>query len=588
MRLRVVLPILGISVSIALMFFIHPGRNPAKAAVEFDPNSIQLVEVGAGLNQPLVIANAGDGSGRLFVVERAGRIRILKNGVLIPTPFLDIDTIVNSSSGEQGLLALAFHPDYVTNGLFYTVHTSQDGSLVLARFTRSQNNPDLANANSMVPLLTIPHPTHTNHNGGTLVFGPDGYLYWSTGDGGGAGDTANNAQNLTVLLGKILRLNVNSGSPYDIPVDNPFVGHSNQSVRREIWAYGLRNPWRISFDRQTGDLYIGDVGQGAREEIDFQPAASAGGENYGWRVMEGSLCYNPSSGCEQSGKVLPVAEYDHSLGCSVTGGHVYRGNDFPILQGYYFYGDFCSGRLFVLQNAPGTGWESFQLLDTAYLISTFGEDEQEELYLADYRGGRIYQLRYSSFTDVPSSHPYWEDIEILYANGLTAGCSTSPLMFCPNDIMNRAQSAVFMVRGMLGAGYMPSFPVHKLGDNWTLGSWAEPWAEAIIDEELSTGCSTSPLLYCPWEKLPREQVVIFGLKMKYGANYQPPAATGTLFSDMTDPNYYATKWAEKAYSDGLLPACGTSGGKPLFCPSELVTRGLGAYVIVRAKNLSMP
>src|SRR5215208_1247583 len=337
-----------LSICLSLMASTLFGKTSVKAAADFDSKYVRLVEVTSGLLQPLLITNAGDGSGRLFIIERAGRIRIIKNGTLLSTPFLDIHTIVNSTSGEQGLLALAFHPDYENNGQFYTVHNNQDGSLVLSRFTRSQNNPDLANANSMIPLLTIPHPNNTNHNGGTLAFGPDGYLYWSTGDGGGGGDPANNAQNLNVLLGKILRLDVNSDTPYGIPSDNPFFNQAN--VRKEIWAYGLRNPWRISFDRQTGDLFIGDVGQSVREEIDFQPAASNGGENYGWRVMEGSLCFNPSSNCDKSGKVLPVAEYDHTLGCSVTGGHIYRGTRFPSLTGYYFYGDYCSGRLFSLKN----------------------------------------------------------------------------------------------------------------------------------------------------------------------------------------------------------------------------------------------
>ncbi len=360
-----------------------------------------------------------------------------------PTPYLDIHTIVNSSSGEQGLLALAFHPDYENNGQFYTVHVASDNSLVLSRFLRSQNNPDLADPNSRTTLLVIPHPTYTNHNGSTLAFGPDGYLYWSTGDGGGGGDPSNNAQNLTVLLGKILRLDVNSGSPYGIPSSNPFYNSPTPGIRKEIWAYGLRNPWRISFDRQTNDLYIADVGQSAREEINFQPAGSAGGQNYGWRVMEGSLCYNPSTNCDKSGKTLPVAEYDHTLGCSVTGGYVYRGTGYPALQGIYFYGDFCSGRLFGLKKDPSTGWQAVQILDTSYSITTFGEDDFGEVYLADYAAGKIYQLVSSTFADVPVTHPYYRDIETLYANGMTAGCSTNPLKYCPDQIMNRAQTAVF-------------------------------------------------------------------------------------------------------------------------------------------------
>jgi glucose/arabinose dehydrogenase len=360
----------------------------------FVPQGVRFLEFASGFDQPIFITNAGDGSGRLFIIERAGLIRIYKNGALLSTPFLDIQSIVKSTGGEQGLLALAFHPNYESNGQFYTVHTNSSDSLVLSRFTRSAANPDLADANSRISLLTIGHPTNQNHNGGTLAFGPDGYLYWSTGDGGGGGDPSNNAQNLNSLLGKILRLDIDAGSPYAIPSSNPYFNNPSPSIRKEIWSYGLRNPWRFSFDRQTGDIFIGDVGQGAREEVNFQPANDSGGKNYGWRVMEGSLCYNPSSGCDQSGKVLPIAEYDHSMGCSISGGYIYRGTAYPQMDGYYFYGDFCSGIVNTLHNETPNGWSSQLVSDTSYSISTFGEDEQGELYFADYGTGIIYQISY--------------------------------------------------------------------------------------------------------------------------------------------------------------------------------------------------
>lgn len=359
----------------------------------FQAQHVRFVEMASGLSQPLLITNANDGSGRLFVIQRAGQILIYKNGAFLSTPFLNIQPIVNSSGSEQGLLALAFHPEYETSGRFYTLHTDQNRSIVLSVFTRSGINPDQADPTSRVTLLTI-SKLYTNHNGGTLAFGPDGYLYLSTGDGGSGGDPENNAQNLNSLLGKILRLDVSSPSSYSIPATNPFHNSPNPSVRKEIWAYGLRNPWRFSFDRLTGDMYIGDVGQTTREEINFQAASSQGGENYGWRVMEGSLCYNPSTGCSQSGKVLPVAEYDHTLGCSVTGGHVYRGTQYQQMRGYYFYGDFCSGRVYTLHYDPVNGWRSALASDTTYTISTFGEDEQGELYLADYTSGKIYRIVY--------------------------------------------------------------------------------------------------------------------------------------------------------------------------------------------------
>jgi glucose/arabinose dehydrogenase len=373
--------------------------NSSDPLVPINPGKLSFQEVAGGLTNPVFITNAGDGSGRLFIVEKTGTIRILKNGSLLGTPFLDIHTTIKSG-GEQGLLALAFHPSYSTNGFFYLAYTApREGdttgsNLVLEKYSVSETDGDLANPGSGVILMTIPHPTYSNHNGGTLAFGGDGYLYWSTGDGGGGGDPANNAQQLNNLLGKIIRIDVNSGSPYGIPTSNPFYSSSDPNIKKEIWAYGLRNPWRLAFDSLTGDLYIGDVGQSAREEVDFQLASSTGGENYGWRVMEGSICYNPSSGCDQSGKILPVTEYNHTVGCSITGGYVYRGTDFPSLTGYYFYGDYCKGKVFSLHNDPGLGWTSVQLADTPYFISTFGEDEQGELYLADITTGKIYHLRY--------------------------------------------------------------------------------------------------------------------------------------------------------------------------------------------------
>ncbi len=508
MRYQKVQPLLVIASCLSMVIMLF-GETSAKAAADVDPGTILLAEVSAGLTQPLFITNAGDGSGRLFIVERAGRIRIIKNGVLLSTPFLDIHTIVNSSSSEQGLLTIAFHPQYTTNGLFYTVHTGQDGSLVLSKFARSQNNADLANANSMAPLLTIPHPNQSNHNGGTLAFGPDEYLYWSTGDGGGAGDVSNNAQNLTVLLGKILRIDVNSGPPYGIPTDNPFFNSADPAVRKEIWAYGLRNPWRFSFDRQTGDMFIGDVGQGSREEINFQSAASGGGENYGWRVMEGTLCYNPSSNCNQSGKILPVAEYDHTLGCSVTGGYVYRGTRFPSLSGYYFYGDFCSGRLFSLRNNPGLGWESAQLLDTSYTISTFGEDEQGELYLADYSGGKIYQLTHTTFDDVPASHMFYRHIEAFYQAGITVGCSQTPLRFCPDNFVTRGEMAVFVERAMGNFAPTPN-PTGMFADLPYPGLESfTRFIEELYNDGITTGCAVNPLQYCPQNYVTRGGMAVF-------------------------------------------------------------------------------
>lgn len=396
--------VIAVIALISILFTTYPAQAGTAQKImneTLDPSKIVFQEIASGFINPALITNAGDGSGRLFIVERAGRIRIIKNGIPLAAPFLDIQSIVKSTSGEQGLLALAFHPSYSTNGKFFVAYTAPrngdnvGSNLILEQFTVS-SNPNQADPGSGSILLTIAHPTYSNHNGGGLAFGQDGYLYWTTGDGGSGGDPNNNAQNLNKLLGKVLRIDINASSPYAIPATNPFYANPNPNIRKEIWAYGLRNPWRFSFDSLTHDLYLGDVGQSAREEIDFQPADSTGGENYGWRVMEGGLCYNPPSGCDQNGKTLPVAEYNHSVGCAVTGGYVYRGSTFPSLYGHYFYADFCTGMFFSIYRNSTPAWDPVQSMDTPYYVSTFGEDEQKELYLADYSAGKIYSIGYQN------------------------------------------------------------------------------------------------------------------------------------------------------------------------------------------------
>lgn len=347
--------------------------------------AITLTSFASGFNQPVNIAHAGDGSGRIFVIERAGIIRLVRNGSVSATPFLDISGLVQSAGSEQGLLGIAFPPGFSTKQYFYVDYTGLSGvtgDTVVARYPVSVD-PDIADPAGGVTLLTQAQP-FANHNGGHLAFGPDGFLYVALGDGGSGGDPFNNAQSLAVLLGKILRIDVESGvSPYAIPASNPF--------NSEVWAYGLRNPWRFSFDRGSGDLYIADVGQNQFEEVNFQPAASSGGENYGWNIMEGLHCFTDPA-CSQAGLTLPVAEYDHLSGdCSVTGGFVYRGAQYPSLQGIYLYGDFCSGRIWGLRR-NGLVWENQLLLDTTLNISSFGEDEAGNLYVADITAGVIYKI----------------------------------------------------------------------------------------------------------------------------------------------------------------------------------------------------
>ncbi len=347
--------------------------------------SVQLVT--NGFSSPVYVTNAGDA--RLFVVEQAGKIRIIKNGALLPTPFLNITGAV-LSGGERGLLSVAFHPQYATNGLFFVFHTIAGGDNVIERY-RVTANPDLADANSGTHVLTIPHAINNNHNGGLLAFGPDGYLYLGTGDGGGGGDPAGNGQNTASLSGKILRIDVNGGSPYAIPASNPFANDMT-GKKKEIWAYGLRNPWRYAFDPPSGSLYIADVGQGNWEEVNVVPATAAG-INYGWNVTEGAHCYPPgTTTCDTAGITLPVAEYDHSLGCSITGGFVYRGAAYPRLVGLYLFADYCSGRIWALDQPNVGTWRRTELLDTSHAITSFGTDRNGELYLTDGSEGGVYRI----------------------------------------------------------------------------------------------------------------------------------------------------------------------------------------------------
>ncbi len=371
--------------------------------------NVTLSEMVSGLSAPVDIANAGDGSGRLFIVEQGNaRIRVIENGTLVSTPFLDMTGLV-ATGGERGLLGLAFHPQYASNGYFFVYYTSvamegrSTGDVVIARFQCClANQPNRADPATRQTILTIGHSTYDNHNGGALRFGPDGYLYAGVGDGGSGGDPFNAGQNLNTLLAKILRIDINAPT-YIVPPTNPFAGGTGPGgvpARPEIWAWGVRNPWRMSFDRATGDLYIGDVGQGAWEEINRQPAGAAGGANYGWRVWEGNHCYNPSSNCVAPvNYVAPMLEYDHGQGVSVTGGYVYRGQSTPDLAGLYIFGDFSFSRLW---SAPVNSSTFTQLTPTAQ-VSTFGEGESSatggtsELYLANYSNGRIYS--FSSSTD---------------------------------------------------------------------------------------------------------------------------------------------------------------------------------------------
>jgi glucose/arabinose dehydrogenase len=353
--------------------------------------NVVLTPVASGLSSPVYVASPRDGSGRLFIVEQTGRIRILSGGSVLSTPFLDVSSGI-SHGGEQGLLGLAFHPNFKANGLFFVNLTRPNGDTVVNRYRVSSTNPNVADRSSAYRIITIGQP-YDNHNGGTLQFGPDGYLYIGMGDGGSSGDPGNRAQSLSSLLGKMLRIDINGSvgtRHYRIPSSNPYVGRAG---RNEIWARGLRNPWKFSFDRATGTLWIGDVGQNRYEEIDRSGGTRPGrGLNYGWRVMEGRHCHVPSSGCNRSGKVSPVVEYGHGAGCSVTGGYAYRGTNVRALYGRYVFADYCSGTIWSIpRNPSGSTATRSLVLDTSLNISSFGESASNELFVVDH-GGTIYRI----------------------------------------------------------------------------------------------------------------------------------------------------------------------------------------------------
>ena len=411
----------GCLVALLLAMAVRPvSAQPLNLAdLVFDP----LV---TGLDRPVAVTHAGDGSGRLFVTLQGGRIVVFDGGRLLDTPLLDISA-KTACCGERGLLSVAFHPDFEDNGLFFVNYTEISGDTVVARYRSSGRN--IADPGSEAVLLNIAQP-FANHNGGQLQFGPDRFLYIGMGDGGSARDPGNRGQDPGTLLGKMLRIDVDSGDLFSVPASNPFVGQAG--VRPEIWALGLRNPWRFSFDRATGDMFIGDVGQGAVEEISFQ-SAGIGGLNYGWRRMEGSACLNPASSCNDGTLTLPILDYMHtSQRCSgsVTGGYRYRGLDFPQLQGIYFFGDFCTGNFYagVEQDAQ---WTLVGPRATGFSLSAFGEDEQGELYFADYQDGAVYRIR----TDFPAP-----PISALSPAAVVAGAPDTTLTvvgsaFVPNSVV---------------------------------------------------------------------------------------------------------------------------------------------------------
>ena len=386
MRASHLLRPLGLSLIAVLSASTCSSRTEAVPPAGSEP---KLQQIASGLSSPLYLTAPPADQSRLFVVEQTGTIRIIKDGALLATPFLDVSGEI-TSGGEQGLLGMAFDPNYASTGRFVVHYTDKSGNTHLSMFTVS-SNPDVADPASEQVILTAQQP-FSNHNGGQVLFGPDGFLYLGLGDGGSEGDPQGRGQDRSDLLGSILRIDVHGAAPYSVPPDNPFVGQSG--IQPEIWSYGLRNPWRFSFDRATGDLYVADVGQDSYEEVDVMPAASGAGKgaNFGWNIMEGKHCYNAAS-CDQNGLTLPVYEYTHGEGCSITGGYVYRGAALPALQGLYFFADFCQGwiRSFRYQGGAATELTDWPNLSPGSSITSFGEDAAGELYII-VQGGNVFKI----------------------------------------------------------------------------------------------------------------------------------------------------------------------------------------------------
>jgi glucose/arabinose dehydrogenase len=390
MRFLPACPSARLPATMALMLAVAACGDDTTGPPDDTDTGVQLVEVASGFSFPVLVTSPLEDLTRLFVVEKGGLIKIIKNGQLLPTPFLDIRSKVSRGS-EQGLLGLAFHHDYASNRVFVINYTDASGDTHVASL-KTSSNPDVADASSEETFLFVDQP-FANHNGGHVTFGPFGYLFIGLGDGGGAGDPGDRAQDLATALGKILRYQVDDNGHVTIPSGNPFVG--NPGLVWGIWSAGLRNPWRFSFDRLTSDLYVGDVGQDRYEEIDVVAGTAGFGRaaNFGWDIMEGNECFSPSSGCNMTTLLRPLVVYDHDDGCSVTGGHVYRGDDVPAIRGVYFYSDFCSGwiRSFRYGNGVAVDQKEWPDLDPGGSVTSFGEDARGELYVVT-SGGRIFKF----------------------------------------------------------------------------------------------------------------------------------------------------------------------------------------------------
>jgi glucose/arabinose dehydrogenase len=562
---------------------------PLTPRLEAQTSNFQINQVTGGLSQPVGVTGSGDGSGRLFIVEQAGRIKVWSGSQVLPTLFLDVTSLVSfgpcsPSCGERGLLGLAFHPDFEINDEIYIFYTRTDGDLVVARYNVFPSDSNVVDPSTADIILIIEHSAESNHNGGQIAFGPDGYLYVGTGDGGGTGDPFENGQNIETLLGKILRLDVDfddfpgdADKDYAIPTDNPFADDDGAD---EVWAYGLRNPWRFSFDRQNSDLYIADVGQGDFEEVNFQDMSSFGGENYGWDCREAAHDYTDPNGdlnadCTGTGYTEPVLEYDHSDGtCAVTGGFAYRGRVNSILTGDYVFGDFCSGDIWSAEE-DGGDWTRTDLQDTSHLISSFGEGDTGRIYYTDLNGTLQWFQPYT-FGDVPPTHPFWRFAEALFLNGVTSGCGNGN--YCPAGATTRGAMAVFLLKAQEGPAYTPPACTTQIFNDVPCSNPLAPWINELSARNVTAGCGNGN--YCPNSAVGRGAMAVFLLRTLEGPSYTPPVCTTPTFADVPCSNPLAP-WVDEIAARGITAGCG--GGN--YCPNSPVSRGQMAVFLSVTFNL---
>jgi glucose/arabinose dehydrogenase len=582
----------------------------ALAASEARAQGADLIQRASNLNAPIGLANANDGTNRLFIIEQAGCIRFYVKNALAGAPcgtagtrFLDIRSKI-ASGGERGLLGLAFHPQFATNRFFYVYYTSvanpapparNNGDIVIARYSMTAD-PHVADPASEQILIVIPHSINSNHNGGQLNFGPDGFLYAAVGDGGAGDDPFEAGQDVNQMLGKIHRIDVNVTTPpfYRIPATNPIqTGGPGTCFNGcdEIWGYGLRNPWRFNFDRETGDLYIGDVGQNAWEEVDFQPAGAPGGRNYGWDVLEGGLAgvaQVPAGNCHENvpngscaallapgGSTLPILEYGRSIGTTVIGGTVYRGLvKSSVWTGAYVFADYGSGRLWRAFRDGGGAWQMQQMFTGVGFITSFGEDEHGQLYFT--RGNNLWQLYPWSHLDVPPGLGFAAFVERLYASGVTGGCAKED--FCPAAPVTREQIAVLALRAGNRTLLPPPCGTSTVFTDVSAASPYCAWIEELARRGVVSGCGAGG--YCPEAAVTRAQMAVFTLATLEGSAFVPPACTTPMFADVPAASP-SCRWIEELARRGVAGGCG--GGR--YCPDDAVTRGDMAVFLVEAFGL---